>query len=354
MKHTLSLLSLAIILLFSCHALGRASAAPAKTSRLYYTGTIGKMAVQMDLAFSNNLVEGDYWYEANPEIYDALGVERNTLEVKGTLSTSGQVMLMEKDPNEKKTGVITGAFTNTSTHFTGMWCKPDHTHALPITLRAVARYISISRVDQKQGIECTAIYPQLLASGLPYSDVNVYLHAKCLEKMNAFVAGCLEDGNYRDANHDYSQDYSVSLTYFSARFISLLVEDETYTSGVHPETDYDTFNLALKPKYFSSVLFKDLFNSESLKKLAHLLTRKVQSVNKARAQSAFYFTNDWKLDQHDIGNIMLMPAGAVFSFAPGAISSYADGSYFVTVPYAELAGLMNNNDDLPSFVKAAK
>lgn len=347
MKHSLAPFSILLLLLTWL------TVTPASANRLYYTGTVGKAAVQMDLTFTGKQVSGSYWYEENPQLYDKIGLMRNEIDVKGTLTAKGQVALVEKDMDGITSGAITGTFANASMRFTGAWSKPDRTQKLPVALQAVARYISFSQIDNQRRIECTATYPHLLAPTLKSGDLDAYLKANCSVKMNAFIACCLEGGSYKDATQGCTQEYTISIAYYSQRFISLLVADDQNTWGVHPNTDFDTYNLILTSGSFNPICFDDLFQNKAKDKLIPLLTRKVQSIKRVRApelvQENVIVSEDLH-EQNILTKVLLLPKGAVFVFPRYAVGCYAECEYFVTVPYAELTDIINHNAEIPSFV----
>jgi hypothetical protein len=312
------------------------------TECLYYTGTIGKSAVQMELLFTGTQVKGHYWYENNPVLYDARGLVRNQLEMKGTCDAKVQTKLAESPFGQKPTGLFVGAFAAQHLRFSGTWTKPDRTSGQAVVLQAVAKYTSITQTDTKRRITSTASYPLFFTKDPAARDAEAYLRADCTMKMHAFLAGCLDGGLYKGAEQGCTQGYSASIAFYSPQFISLLGEEYTDTWGVHPNTDYFTYNLVLTPDGMEVLTYDSLFQLGTEDAIGKLLASKLHAVKVARGTDDMDTTGE-KFDRSIMDCVLLMPKGAVFVFPRYTVGCYAECEYFVTVPYTELTGMIAND-----------
>ncbi len=322
------------------------------TSRLYYTGTVGTLPVQMTLAFEHAKIHGSYWYERVPTHY-ADNLLRDTLSLTGTLK-NGAATLAEKTPDDKPSGTLHLTLDGKLETITGTWQDVTKKKTLPVALHAVARFEKAHVVLKKIHTTTDVWYPQFLAPSVP-AALNSTIAKGTKGKAAVFIAQTPKGTKGEEPDwlkdHTFSLIYNIDIAWYSPRLISLLVLDFEDTGGMHPNTEWYTFNYAVTAKGFTRLKYTDLFTADSRKDIATFIDTKAQTARRQR-MGGYCDPDETHVTPNLLDDFLLTPTAVVFIFSRYAIGAYAEGDYFIAVPYKELAPFIKADGPLGRFLKS--
>ena len=187
---TRSLLLLCCILFAMCPVLA------VRPGHLFYTGTVGKYPVQMDLSLDAPL-HGQYSY---------LGFG-DALALKGGINAAGAVQLQEYD-GTKRSGAFAGRLSDNRRRFTGTWTSANGKRKLTVALTAQAEFRTI--VLAQANCRFTGSYPHFYRNAPTMQALNEKLekqaHVASTEESTAQVT------------------YAVKIAYYQPDLVSLLID----------------------------------------------------------------------------------------------------------------------------------
>jgi hypothetical protein len=156
----------------------------------------------------------------------------------------------------------------------------------------------------------------------------------------------------RDAFSNQAWSYERSYTLRSIvanRYVSVVMTDDTFTGGAHPNTDIDTvlWDRTAKKRISIRPFFTDLTdNSSALKQMSSGI---IASLIDAKKKRGTYQADDltWKDGIEPkllkIGAVTLAPStdaskssGLTFHYPPDAVGAHAEGGYSAFVPWQQL------------------
>ncbi|HEX7023042.1 MAG TPA: DUF3298 domain-containing protein, partial [Trueperaceae bacterium] len=300
----------------------------------YYAGTVAGQGVQMDLAVAGDSLSGSYYY-------DGIGAP---LELAGTLQGQTEFRLEERDA-----GRVTGRFLGELAGPTGRpwgalqgrWTSADGKMDLPFALQAVA-VDTVLETLQGERLDVRTIVPFLLAE--PWSRVGDGLRAHATADHRDFVREGQKAFLDSEFFNGWGREDHYGIRYWSQELVSLLETDHFYTGGAHGNTVFAAFNFARNAGSASRFELRDLF----LPGANFVAALSEYVIADLRRQGALWVleAEDSPLAvtsfaEEDLQVFTLSPLGLEFAFAPYEVGPYAQGPFFVTVPFEALRGLLD-------------
>ncbi|MEQ9618159.1 MAG: DUF3298 domain-containing protein [Deltaproteobacteria bacterium] len=315
-------------------------------ARYYYVGTIGdNLAIQMELIVESEDITGLY-------IYDKNGIP---ISLNGKLNRDNMTFtIVEQDEKGEKTGTFDGKLASDGAGFgtlSGEWTKANGLTSLGFKLKKVADFI-FSTLRQGTLIEASFSVPYFLSPSQAFRDISDGLRKDMLSAQNKFVGEAQESFMTQSSAAGWQQSYDYRIEYYSADLLSLSGEVFSYSGGAHGNTYFASKNYWIKDGRAVQLKLSDLFlpNSKFIDTLSGLC------INDLRKQKAGWVIGGEvrSFKEEELGVFALSPAGLVFAFAPYTVGSYAEGPYFVNVPFSELEGLIDPRGPLKQFVGQAQ
>lgn len=314
-------------------------------SRFYYSGTVGDgLAIQMELVIDSTDVTGSY-------MYDKVGIP---LSLTGDIDTDTSIItLTEQDDKGQKTGTFKGKLVSEGTNFgksiEGTWTKADGANKIPFKLGKIAYYV-YSELKAGGKYEMSYLVPDFLSEAKPARDITETLEKKALEEQAKFTKEAEDFFGTSDSAGEWQENYSYSIEYYSPDLISLSGEVFSYTGGAHGNTFYMSSNYWIKDGKAHLIGLSDLFRPNS----GYMKVLSDYCMGDLRKQNAGWVVNGElkELKAEDLGAFAISPRGISFAFAPYAVGSYAEGSYFVVIPYSELKDVISPSGPLAKFAPA--
>ena len=313
-------------------------------SRYYYVGAIGdNLPVQMELIFDSGDVTGSY-------IYDKVGIP---IPLTGEMDKeTSTLFLTEQNDKGVKTGMFKGVVKNEGKSYgkyiEGEWSKANGLSALPFKLTKVADFVSTS-VNAKSKYEASYMYPSFITDTKANRDITEVLAKEAGSEKKKFTGEAEEFFSARESAGEWQEDFNYSIEYCSPELVSLSGEVFSYTGGAHGNTLYISSNYWIEDGKALLLSLSDLFVSKSnyIKVLSDYCIRDL-----GKQQAGWVLNGQLKeLKAEDLSAFAISPRGITFAFAPYAAGPYVEGSYFVTVGYAELKRIINPGGPLKQFLK---
>jgi hypothetical protein len=313
-------------------------------SRYYYVGTIGdNFPVQMELVIDSGDVSGSY-------MYDKVGIP---IPLTGEFDLKSSALnMVEQDEKGQKTGTFKGTVRSEGKGFgmyiEGEWSKANGLSTLPFKLTKVADFVSTS-VNAKSKYEASYMYPSFITDTKANREITERLEKEAALEKKKFAGEAEEYFGSQESAGEWQENYSYSIEYYSPELISLSGEVFSYTGGAHGNTFYMSSNYWIKDGKALLLGLSDLFTPRS----NHIKVLSDYCIRDLRKQQAGWVLNGElkELKADDLRAFVISPRGITFAFAPYAAGPYVEGSYFVTVGYAELKGIINPGGPLKQFLK---
>ncbi len=336
-----------VLALFFSPAVSAQSAEDSSEARYYYVGTIGDdLPVQMDLVVDSESITGSYFYEKS-------GIP---ISLSGEPDYSSSTFTITEQ-DEK--GVVTGEFkwklgseeAPFGKTIEGEWIKANGITTLPFKLTKVSDFLS-SELMQGASIEASYSVPYFLTDAEAYRHISSEIQKEADEKESEFLKQAREFFSTGTSVSGWQQSYSYTIDYYSQDLISLSGEVFSYTGGAHGNTYFVSLNYWIREGKAVKLGLADLFmpNSGYVKVLSNYC------VNDLRKKGAAWIVNGeiTAFQEKDLSVFALSPDGITFAFAPYAVGSYAEGPYFVVIPYSELESVLNKTGPLKRFLEQGK
>ena len=341
---------------------GTSRASGPERLRSYYIGTLdNRLPIQMELIFENGSVHGWYYYVKSG----------NALGLAGKIGQDQEISLDETDETGQKTGTFNGHFTLYRHTFTGTWLSPDHKRSFPFRLTKVAEYTSLSArierfltfgiLEASDTVTAYPYYPFYLKMEYPIfvsptsgvQKINTIISNHAQREFHTIESAISRNRTRQgefwiDRSTEWYDDYYYSIKYYSEDFVSLFVVRENYSGGAHIITDYQPAHYWIKDEEPDSVTLSDLFlpGSPYLEELSNYC------INDLREQGASNVVNGEVLNfnEDDLSDFSVSPRGIEFCFERYSLGSYAEGEFFVTVPFKSLERIFNPEGPLKKIV----
>lgn len=300
-------------------------------SRYYYTGILGDgIGIQMELVMDSSGVTGSY-------MYDKIG---SPLSLSGSIDKETSIItIVEQDEKGNRTGTFVGKLESEGTNYAktieGKWMKAGGGDKIPFKLNKIAYYIT-SETKAGGKYEMSYMYPDFISGLKPYQEISQELEKNALAEQAKFMKEAEEffKSEESEPRAEWQERYNYAIEYYSPEVVSLSGEIYVYGGGAHGNTDYMSSNYWIKDGKPYLLKLSDLFlqDSDYLKALSDYC------INDLRKQEAGWVVDGQlkELSSDDMSAFAISPMGISIAFAPYAVGSYAEGPYFVTVPYSAL------------------
>jgi hypothetical protein len=283
-------------------------------------------------------------------MYDKVGIP---ISLAGEIDNgTSSLILTEQDDKGLKTGTFRGGIKSEGKSFgmfiEGEWSKANGLTTLPFKLTKVADFVSIS-VNVKDKYEAIYMYPSIITGTKTNREINERLEKEASSEKKKFTDEAEEFFSAQESAGEWQEDYSYTIEYYSPELISLSGEVFSYTGGAHGNTFYMSSNYWVKDGKALLLGLSDLFTPKSdyTKVLSDYCIRDLR-----KQQAGWVLNGELKeLKADDLSAFVISPRGVTFAFAPYAAGPYVEGSYFVTVGFAELKGAVNPSGPLRQFLK---
>lgn len=300
----------------------------------YYLGAIGKYPIQLGLAVEDGKASGHYFYES-------IG---KPISLKGTLGEEDTLSL-EECVNKTLTGRFRGKLKDLRRSVEGEWSSPDGKRHFPFLLRCVAEYVRVeSRSSQATiTLESTIRYPRLLKASEAFKKINATLKARGVDLHRDFLDDDL--GDYDLEPMRWCQDYDTSIVHYSDSLISVRADTYLYTGGAHGNTGHVAANFWISDGEAKELSLNDMLSSrpgtfEALSAQVNKEMRRLKGVLRSGMETEY---EDIDFEEKDFAAFTLSPKGLEIAFAPYHVGSYAEGSYFVLLPFSSLGGILETS-----------
>jgi hypothetical protein len=368
-----------------------ASSAIASTTEMY-SGTIGKnLAIRMLLFVEGEAVTGRYFYLKTGEEIKLTGTLSSGLYTLDELDTAGnktaQFIFSRASGTESKgTWYSLGKkMTKLPLSLVEMLIYPEAAPAKPMPIDLVHDSIKVSNAKMKY--HCQARFPQLaptqLSSTTPVYEWELFDNS-IRHKMESDIKQTVTDfkGRYEEMKESIAEQnidgfYEVtdSITNKYYPLISILFDGQCYYMGAaHEQLFIYTKTFSLKQKRWLSL--SDLFKPSTnyLDRLAGYCYRDIKTQLIDRAKEEFkdsLSSASYKERLEDINNgyynnsvtngtqptaenyecFTISPAGLTIYFNAYQVATFADGQFDVTIPFAELKDILNENIGIEEAIK---
>ncbi|RMI04740.1 MAG: DUF3298/DUF4163 domain-containing protein [Calditrichaeota bacterium] len=299
--------------------------------RFYYRGTIdGTFAIQMDLTVTGTKITGSYYYEKT-------GLP---LTLKGEWRRADhRLLLRELDDRQQQTGMFDCAFDPATPNLEGTWRSADGAKAFSTRLVRVATYQWVDTTGHL--VEARAMYPRFTSPDPMTEQLSRAVEDSALTAFRRFVQEAKE---YASIDREligapWYLSYECEIRYYSPNLVSMLITEHTFTGGAHGNVEFSALNRVWQNDAWKELRLGDLFrqNSGWAIRLGDLVLEDLR-----RQQAAWVMDGTvHQLAEKDLGVFTITPRGIEFAFAPYLMGPYAQGVFFVTVPYADVRDLLN-------------
>jgi len=296
-------------------------------SEYYFTGLISTQPVQMDLVLDDSTITGSYFY-------DLVGTE---IALKGQGEKNGEATINEFDEQGKQTGTFTGNLTADRQTYSGNWSNADGSRTLPFKLTQVAEYVSVQQSLPR--VNVSGSYPRFLHASPAQQALTETMRTNVDAAMQRFLKASRANLKGIPTSIKLEADYHYAIKYYSRDLLSLVETQFAYPGGAHPSTIYVPFNMQLVDGKATPIALASLFKP-GMPYISALSDYLIDALRKQNAQ--------WVVEgqvksfkAEDLSAFYLRPHALTFIFQQYAVGPYAQGTFFVRVPFSAVAAYLN-------------
>ena len=304
------------------------------SSDVYYVGRVGKnMRIQMALSLhgkgkhGSRKIHGSYFY-------DSIGAP---LQLDGVLK-AGTLSLTEQE-DEKVTGRFTGEFNPRAARQNLKWSSPDGSRSLDVSLTLVAESERL-REDRSGVISAVVEWPTFRGKEALPKAVERTLKKDAQRAIKVALQPDPEHGPESDGGLSVPWTIQTQHTvlYYSPTLISLQTYDHSYMGGAHGSYDFGGRCFVLRDGRAHELTLKDLFRpgSKFVRRLSDLCIAGLQK----KGASGVPDGEGEGLKLKDLATFQVTPEGLTFIFNPYTMGCYAEGGYWVDVPWKRISDLL--------------
>ena len=242
------------------------AAAEPETTSLHLAGTIGGLAVRVELSVTSDAVSGTYVYEGAKPAFRSIV---DALSLAGRVDASGAVELTESASdlrgNEKTTGTWRGRLERgpAGARLTGTWIKPGG-GTLPIALGEIGQAAGGRAIEKRRFVEPDARFAKIVSFEYPQIAGSAAFNAA----VERFVAGevaefkkfILEDDALDRPNAEFlAFEATYEVTAATPDLVSVVFTVYTNFGGAYPSSRQEalTFDVRRGRVLDLGDLFKD-------------------------------------------------------------------------------------------------
>lgn len=304
------------------------SVAAAQDSRSYhYTGQIAGSAAQLHLQVDSA--------EAGAAADRAVGWLMN--EAAGTVTQFSGVyrqadssLFLDLGVDGQLFGFLSSGPADRSRLFKGNLLKGNT--ALPFRFDQAAQFVT-SRMQQDR-INTLSSYPYFITARM--QAVNDFLQPDLLADQICFFSEGQSQEQQGQLFRTWDYSATTEIAYAAPGLFSGLTTAEYDTGGAHPNLTYWSYNLAYLGTALRPFEVADLFEPEV--DVAGLLNPLLQQ-ELTKLEAAWVLDGSSSFELADLQVFTVSPAGLQFVFAPYEVGPWSEGTYRVTLPFADLPGL---------------
>ncbi len=178
-------------------------------------------------------------------------------------------------------------------------------------------------------------------------ELNQWLERDAMPAWRSFIS----DGRSLEAEHyigwGWYREERVEVAGAAGDLLSVLSTVDTYTGGAHPNTFHHSYLLKAGPTGVTRVGLADLFGRRTgwLRGLSEMV------IQGLRDQRATWVVEGQvvSLGADDLAVFTLSAQGITFHFSPYLMGPYVQGTFLVTLPYADVVALAAPDSPLRTF-----
>jgi hypothetical protein len=307
----------------------------APNGRFYFTGTVNyNIPIQMELVIEDSeAVSGSYYYEDFGEIIVLDGGEVDFFDIT-----------VIEYSNFEYTGFFEGTLSNFTDDFadtfSGTW-KGANGKIFPFYLVRAALFISVNLETSRNMI--SGAFPYFTDNRCGY--LNEVMDAELSNLIKFFDDG-LEFIRNKELYYGWMSKKNISIIYYSDDLISLEHSYYEYTGGAHGNSITYGDNYIYANGNWTEAVLDDLFYSGYFDILSDWILKNLLEQG-ASSVTDGYITD---LGMDDLMYFTISPRGLEFIFSPYHVGCYAEGYYYVTVPFSVLKPYIGLNSPLYRFI----
>ncbi len=321
-----------------------------------FRGFINGIAFEMNLLREGDKLSGKYFYTK-------VGKD---LKLSGTIDASGNFNLKETDASGKATGEWSGKWkedkNDNGITLEGLWKKPSQREGESFSFYAIQQIIeftngvkivdkTIKEIDKAKRSEIQSIYPEITNLDSPAAKKFNELVKNRVVALNDGYREFLgemtdEDIKSLSPGISLSNEVSYDIALANNDFISLTVNNYTFTGGAHGGTSSSVINYDLKNN--RELELADIFEQNS----NYLKTISDYSIADLTKRLTDMSDEEWigrgagaEIDNFASWN--LTKKGLMFTFDQYQVAAYAAGPQTVIIPYNDLKSVLRK-DALPA------
>jgi Protein of unknown function (DUF3298)/Deacetylase PdaC len=321
-----------------------------------FRGFINGAAFEMNLLREGDKLSGTYFYAK-------VGKD---LKLSGTIDASGKFQMKETDASGKATGDWSGTWkeekNDNGITLEGLWKKPSQREGESLSFYAIQQIIeftngvkivdkTIKETDKAKRSELQSIYPEITSSdSASAKKFNELVKSRVVAANNeyrGFLAEMTdEDIKSLSPGISLSNEVSYDVALANNDFISLTLNNYTFTGGAHGGTSSSTINYDLKNN--RELALADIFepNSNYLKVISDY---SIADLSKRLTDMS---DEEWigrgaGAEADNFASWNLTKKGLMFTFDQYQVAAYAAGPQTVIIPYNDLKSVLRK-DALPA------
>lgn len=205
-------------------------------------------------------------------------------------------------------------------------------------------------------------YPQFESNDELFQTINQKLSDNAKKRLREFISKVLQeeesleefDQEAQDIDFDKRElEYKITPIYASDRLVSIFGELDYYAGLPHGSTHYYGYNYWREGQQIHELTLESLFDPE--KDYGNFLIEYCMSTLK-RDHVGYCSSNSEgdipiEIELKDLNIFTLSENGLTITFQPYHVGGWADGPYFVTIPFQTLKHLIKPNGPLSEFVE---
>jgi len=342
--------------------------APIPTETRYFKGSIGStLDLQMKLVKTGDQLSGHY-------VYQKVGTN---ISLRGTIDSTGTVLLQEFDPAGKQTGEFRGLWATDKedglVSIAGNWSKPQgdkgadkktafSVHEQPIFLTGNVDVVNkqIKESNKKLMYEIDANYPELTGSNNPNAEkLNQVLRAFVTKQVTTFKKEMApkpdeEPRPEGSMGSDMTVAYTIALAQDDLVSIEFVV-GSYYQGAAHPNAYTEVVNYDLKNG--KQLKLGDVFKpgSKYLQALSAYCIGDLKKQAKAKGPNSMLedksITEGAGPTSKNYESWTITKKGLGINFDSYQVAPYVAGPQFVMVPYSAIKEHVNPDGPLAQLAK---
>jgi hypothetical protein len=254
----------------------------------------------------------------------------------------------------EETGPGTGTFELTMARnggLSGTWKSRDGQRTLPVSLTPVARTITLASAKSDR-YEVRTGYLRLTAQSPFARALNAHIEKSALDSHDKSIRSIVAETDEEAAEGfgdrlPYTSESAPFLLYASDTLVSIRHRTYSFTGGAHGSWGYKPVNYAWVHGTMVEI------RPEMIVPESQWPVLRKMCIDDIKTQGAAW-PDEIKLDQKTPPRLNFNAHGLLVAFDPYEASSYADGAYVVSLPYAKVKTLIDTRSPLAALASSGK